>query len=860
VAYAAKAVKEAKDALKKAKDDYDKYKDNLEKAKDDLAKGLIDKDDYESMKDDGKYYLANIAMSTENVVAKTAALLQATASASASAGTYGFSADIQLQIDGSYEKTQSKDITSKGSSINAGGNFTVTAGNKAKIEGSDVSAGGDIILDAKSVEILAAENTSTSSTKSGNISTTISIGTASVGGPSVNGSASFTESGSSSTTYTNSHLSGSNITIKSTEDTTVRGGVVTADNKLSLEVGGDLTVESVQDRSKNHSNTVGVSAGGGDGGLSSGGANANISSGNKKWVTEQTSLTGGIVDIYVENKTTLHGAVIASTTGDLTLDTGSLEFSDIKDKDRSNNLGGGVNASSSNGNMTGSVNATYGFTDLRQTNFATIGEGTITVRDAAEGTTGTEGLNRDVSISQYNTKDGGLQGGFTVDAAIVNFITNPDGTVRDTAKAVEKGSMIVYSITEGVVKATAVGIGVGEGNGDGLGVMGTLEAVTNARKDVLTIVALAENKGLAEKIDGALEGDAARLEGALNEASGIIQTSDGVAEGDISKVNLYQGSETDNAMGGYAAAYDQNGKEIYFNTQGTDISKGGDIITSLFWEAQRKDNTTNGLDLNYDQQTTLASSRGEQAGNLWNRFSETANTSSNVGGVINWNNANAGSSTLVNGSNKANSLDTALGNGVVPRTIWLEGAGPQSNSEIYSMSIINKMAEQGIKHPEWLDFGHEEGLLDQAGRTLNALNNRIPQSEIDAIKDTYDRGDGQYNLVGYSLGSVRAGIAAQELANEGNVIDNLVLIASPLEREGDLYKSLLNNPNIKKVIIIDVKNDFLANEQGNIDLTGGVNYLLNGGDHKKMPHFYYTTNDEGQQDSLVKQLKDEGLK
>ncbi|PKL15883.1 MAG: hypothetical protein CVV49_19110, partial [Spirochaetae bacterium HGW-Spirochaetae-5] len=196
-----------------------------------------------------------------------------------------------------------------------------------------------------------------------------------------------------------------------------------------------------------------------------------------------------------------------------------------------------------------------------------------------------------------------------------------------------------------------------------------LEAVTNARKDVLTIVAMAENKGLAEKLDKALEGDAARLDGALNEASGIIQTSDDVAKGDISKVNLYQGSETDNAMGGYAAAYDQDGKEIYFNTQGTDISKGGDIITSLFWEAQRKDNTTNGLDLNAGQQLTLASSRGEQAGNLWNRFSETANTgSTNVGGIVNWNNANASSSTLIKGTEKANSLKTGEGSEVVPRS------------------------------------------------------------------------------------------------------------------------------------------------------------------------------------------------
>jgi len=149
-----------------------------------------------------------------------------------------------------------------------------------------------------------------------------------------------------------------------------------------------------------------------------------------------TSLTGGTVDIYVENKTTLTGAVIASVSGDLTLDTGSFEYSHIKDKDYSSNLGGGVNVETDSK----SVNVTYGFTDTRQTNFATIGEGTITVRDASTGSaTGLEGLNRDVSISQYNTKDGGLQGGFTVDTATVNLVVNSVDTVTNTLVAIADG-------------------------------------------------------------------------------------------------------------------------------------------------------------------------------------------------------------------------------------------------------------------------------------------------------------------------------------------------------------------------------------------------------------------------------------
>ncbi|HOF14345.1 MAG TPA: hypothetical protein PLN03_13615, partial [Spirochaetota bacterium] len=75
-------------------------------------------------------------------------------------------------------------------------------------------------------------------------------------------------------------------------------------------------MESLQDKSSNHFYTV-VASGGvttdknGDATGGSGGVNANISKSSSKWVTEQTSLTGGSVDIYVANKTILSGAVIA---------------------------------------------------------------------------------------------------------------------------------------------------------------------------------------------------------------------------------------------------------------------------------------------------------------------------------------------------------------------------------------------------------------------------------------------------------------------------------------------------------------------------------------------------------------------
>ncbi len=444
VYYAGKALEEAVKALEKAKKDYDDYKENLRKARDDKGKGLIDEDDYRALESMEKYYLANIALLTENVVAKTANLVKASAGMGSSMSTaLGFSGDIQLDIDASITKNKEESVTQKGSILLAGGNLSIKSGRTAKIEGSEVAANGDMSIEAENMEITASENTnkSSSSTRQAHINGSYSTD----GSWGVNGDASFMESSSESVWYTNSHLSANNIIIKSKNDTTVRGGVVTANNTLDLNVGGNLLVESLQDKSTSGSHSLGLSAGyssGKDGSGINVGGNFSASSSTKKWVTEQTSLTGNRVNIYAENKTTLKGAVIASTSNDLTLDTGSFEYIHIKDKDISYNFGGGANAGANytgkpdEKNNTWSVNANYGFSQKRQTNFATIGEGTIIVRD---GDTDLSGLNRDVTKAQYGTVDIGLKGGFTVDSSTVALVTDPGKQITIAIDSVETG-------------------------------------------------------------------------------------------------------------------------------------------------------------------------------------------------------------------------------------------------------------------------------------------------------------------------------------------------------------------------------------------------------------------------------------
>lgn|GEM_PF-764430 len=264
----------------------------------------------------------------------------------------------------------------------------------------------------------------------------------------------------------NSYVGADNITIKSSGDTRVSGAVVRAENNLTADVDGSLTVESLQDRYKSDSVTMGESFGGGKGSANMG-VNFNLEKSTVKWVNEQTSLTaGGRVNIDVTDKTTLKGAVIASDTGDLGLATGSFEYSNIKDSDRSYNVGGGANiggGKTEKGPETNySVNVNYGFTDNRQTNFATVGEGTIIVRNASDGgTADIEGLNRDLTLAQYNTKEGGLKGGFTVDDNLVQLVTHPIETTVDTAKEIHKGlidardtTILIYNEAGEVVEKT----------------------------------------------------------------------------------------------------------------------------------------------------------------------------------------------------------------------------------------------------------------------------------------------------------------------------------------------------------------------------------------------------------------------
>jgi filamentous hemagglutinin len=156
------------------------------------------------------------------------------------------------------------------------------------------------------------------------------------------------------------------------------------------------------------------------GGNINGGVNGSQGKGSRAWVTQQSGLVAEKeLDVRVEKNTDLKGGIIASKSGDLTLDTGTLTFSDIEDHDKQRNTGGGVNVGigiDKNGNVGtpgGSVEFTDAKKDKEQITRATVGEGTLTIRDEADQkaledsgkTENVASLNRDLDKAQEITRD-----------------------------------------------------------------------------------------------------------------------------------------------------------------------------------------------------------------------------------------------------------------------------------------------------------------------------------------------------------------------------------------------------------------------------------------------------------------------
>ncbi|WP_410003778.1 hemagglutinin repeat-containing protein [Pseudomonas syringae] len=310
--------------------------------------------------------------------------------------------------------------------LQAGRDVTIKASNDLNLIGTQAQAERNINLNAgNTLNIKAAQNdSSTENTrKNGGGEAGIAIGPGGIGVyASVNiGKGDLEREGKQQQEaylYAGNHLG-----FTSGQDTNIAGATLRG-NDVVGRVGRDLNVTSLPDTGKAQGKEFDLSATVvvGFGGSVSGSVGYGQTNGSKNWIEEQTRITAkDKVDIRTENHTQLDGALIASDSGNLKLDTNTLGYSDIAGKDKEHgyylNVGGSYGNSGSTTQDSTQVgkgdNQKNGWSvegwnynkDREQIVRGTVGAGDVVVRSDTGGKDSAAGLNRDVDKAYEITRD-----------------------------------------------------------------------------------------------------------------------------------------------------------------------------------------------------------------------------------------------------------------------------------------------------------------------------------------------------------------------------------------------------------------------------------------------------------------------
>ncbi|HBN7424996.1 TPA: contact-dependent inhibition effector tRNA nuclease [Escherichia coli] len=345
----------------------------------------------------------------------------------------GIGVSISLNHQQSKSETKYQHDIVSGSTLSAGNNVSVTATGKNKnhnnsgdilITGSQIKSGNDTSLNAQNDILLAAaadtrQTTGKNSSKGGGVGVSFGGGT-NGGGLSIfagiNGSEGR-EKGNGTTWTETTVDAGKNVSLTSGHDTTLSGAQVSGE-KVTADVGNNLTISSLQDSDRYDSRQNSVAAGGSfTFGSMSGSGYASISQdkikSNYDSVREQSGIYAGKdgFDVTVGNHTQLNGAVIASTATDdkNSLSTGTLGWSaihnqaDYKASHTGISLSGGSGMSASqmvaSNAIAGAANALIGMSGssghAEGTTSSAISGGNLIIRDQESQKQDIAGLSRD---------------------------------------------------------------------------------------------------------------------------------------------------------------------------------------------------------------------------------------------------------------------------------------------------------------------------------------------------------------------------------------------------------------------------------------------------------------------------------
>ena len=242
-------------------------------------------------------------------------------------------------------ETHTETTEAVGSNLLANNDIHITAKKDIEMKGSQV-IGNNVSMNAgENITLSVAENRSTSDTKQSSKSSQAGMNFAHTGNSFyANASKGQGNETEETLTHTGSQvIARKDLMMESGEDTTLRGSNAYGD-KVTMRVGGNLTIESVQDEdnytSHNESKGMGLSTGtskttNGHGGLTVGTSKGNTDSIYES-VTNQAGITAGSqgYDVFVKDTTHLKGGLIDSHASQdkNTLTTGTLVWEDIEDK------------------------------------------------------------------------------------------------------------------------------------------------------------------------------------------------------------------------------------------------------------------------------------------------------------------------------------------------------------------------------------------------------------------------------------------------------------------------------------------------------------------------------------------------
>ncbi|PRG48044.1 cell surface protein, partial [Burkholderia gladioli] len=333
---------------------------------------------------------------------------------------------VQLSIGSSHSSSNSTTSLSdaKGASIIGNGNVSIVATGTPDANGNAQAGTGNIamtgasvlgknvVLDANNaITLQSAQSTeqSTSSNSSTGWNAGVAIGVGKNTGISVfaNGSNAHGQGNGDGVTQTNTTVAaGNNLTMTSGGDTTLTGARVSGD-KVKVDVGGDLTMTSLQDTSNYSSNQHNTGASGSFTFGSGGGVDASIGhtsiDANYASANQQSGIVAGKggFDVNVAGHTQLNGAQIASAApaDSNTLTTGSLGFTDIQNKMSYSGSSEGFSISG------GPTFAQTGDSASGVTHAAVSPAQIVVKSDEQNGTDSTAGLSRDTANANQTVEN-----------------------------------------------------------------------------------------------------------------------------------------------------------------------------------------------------------------------------------------------------------------------------------------------------------------------------------------------------------------------------------------------------------------------------------------------------------------------